>query len=229
VPDADPITIIVADDEWSWRESVVSVVSRRGDVDVVGQAETAEEALRLVGRLRPRVALVDLEMPAMGGVELTRRIRNLHAETLVLVFTVSRDERDVVEALRAGASGYLVKQDTRDPTRLCEVIRMAAEGGAVLTGKDSARIMRDIARREPPDPGAAYNLTRREREVLALLARGVTNRDIANAMTITEQSVKNHVGNVLTKLGAGNRTEAAAIAHRDGLIATTGDRRGTQS
>jgi DNA-binding NarL/FixJ family response regulator len=218
VPDAGPITIIVAGDEWSWRESVVSVVSRRGDVDVVGQAETAEEALRLVGRLHPRVALIDLQMPSMGGVELARRIREQHPETIVLVFTVSRDERDVVEALSAGASGYLVKQDTRDPTRLCEVIRMAAEGGAVLTGRDSARIVRDIARREPPDPGAAYGLTRREREVLALLARGVTNRDIAGALTITEQSVKNLVRNILAKLRAGNRTEAAAIAHREGLI-----------
>jgi DNA-binding NarL/FixJ family response regulator len=213
-----PVSVIVADDEWAWRESVVSVLARRDDVDVVGQAETAEEALRLVARLRPRVALVDLEMPAMRGVELTRHIRERHPDTLVLVFTVSRDQGDVIQALRAGASGYLVKQDTRDPARLCEVIRMAAEGGAVVTGRGAAELVRSIASREPPDPAAAYGLTRREREVLALLATGLRNREIARQLTITEQSVKNHVRNILSKLEAETRTEAAAIAHRDGLV-----------
>jgi DNA-binding NarL/FixJ family response regulator len=212
------VSVIVADDEWAWRESVVSVLSRRGDVDVVGQAETAEDALRLVGRLHPRVVLVDLEMPVMRGVALTRRIRDEHPGTFVLIFTVSRREDDIVEALRAGASGYLVKQDTRDPTRLSEVIRMAAEGGAVLTGRGAAELVRSIARRDPPNPAARFRITPREQDVLRLLVNGARNRDIALGLTITEQSVKNHVRSILAKLGADNRTEASAIAHREGLV-----------
>jgi two-component system, NarL family, response regulator LiaR len=212
------IPVIVADDEWAWRESIVSVLSRRDDIDVVGQAETAEDALRLVGRLHPRVVLVDLEMPLMRGVELTRRIRDEHPGTFVLIFTVSRSEYDIVEALRAGASGYLVKQDTRDPTRLSEVIHMAAEGGAVLTGRGAAELVRSIARRDPPSPAARFGITPREQDVLRLLVNGARNRDIALGLTITEQSVKNHVRRILAKLGADNRTEASAIAHREGLV-----------
>jgi len=215
--DARAVTVVVADDEWAWRESIVSVLSRREGVEVLGQAETAEDALRLVGRLHPHVALVDLEMPNMRGVELTRRIRDQHPETFVLVFTVSRTEEDVVEALQAGASGYLVKQDTRDPTRLCEVIRLAADGGAVLTGHGAAELVRRIARRRPPDPAAECGLTPRERDVLALVARGARNREIAHSLTITEQSVKNHVRSILAKLGAKNRTEATVIAQRLGI------------
>jgi DNA-binding NarL/FixJ family response regulator len=217
-----PVSVVVCDDEWAWRESVVSVLSRRPDVTVVGQADSAEEAIRLVSRLHPDVLLVDLEMPQMRGVELTRHVRDHHPGTHVLVFTVSREPTDVVDALAAGASGYVVKQDTRDPGLLLDVIRMAANGGAVLPGPGAAALVRDIARRDPPDPAAAYGLTRREREVLAVVARGASNREVARRLTITEQSVKNHVRNILAKLHARNRTEAAAIAHRLGLVADEG-------
>lgn len=221
MPDRDgssTVTVVVCDDEWAWRESVVSVLSRRADVTVLGQADSAEEAIRLVGRLHPDVLLVDLEMPRMRGVELTRHVRDHHPGTYVLVFTVSREPSDVVDALAAGASGYVVKQDTRDPDLLSDVIRLAADGGAVLPGPGAAALIRDIARREPPDPAAGYGLTRREREVLAVVAGGASNRDVARRLTITEQSVKNHVRNILAKLHARNRTEAAAIAHRLGIV-----------
>jgi DNA-binding NarL/FixJ family response regulator len=218
------VSVVVCDDEWAWRESVVSVLSRRADVTVLGQADSAEEAIRLVGRLHPDVLLVDLEMPRMRGVELTRHVRDHHPDTYVLVFTVSRDPTDVVDALAAGASGYVVKQDTRDPDLLCDVIRMAAGGGAVLPGPGAAALIRDIARRDPPDPAAGYGLTRREREVLAIVAGGASNRDVARQLTITEQSVKNHVRNILAKLRARNRTEAAAIAHRLGIVEDEGPR-----
>jgi DNA-binding NarL/FixJ family response regulator len=218
------VSVVVCDDEWAWRESVVSVLSRRADVTVLGQADSAEEAIRLVARLRPDVLLVDLEMPRMRGVELTRHVRERHPDTYVLVFTVSRDPTDVVDALAAGASGYVVKQDTRDPDLLSDVIRMAAGGGAVLPGPGAAALIRDIARRDPPDPAAGYGLTRREREVLAIVAGGASNRDVARQLTITEQSVKNHVRNILAKLHARNRTEAAAIAHRLGIVDDEGSR-----
>lgn len=221
-PEPPPVSVVVCDDEWAWRESVVSVLSRRADVTVLGQADSAEEAIRLVRRLHPDVLLVDLEMPRMRGVELTRHVRDNHPGTYVLVFTVSRDSTDVVDALAAGASGYVVKQDTRDPAVLCDVIRMAANGGAVLPGPGAAALIRDIARRDPPDPAAGYGLTRREREVLAVVAGGASNRDVAAQLTITEQSVKNHVRNILAKLHARNRTEAAAIAHRLGIAEDEG-------
>src|SRR5437773_374513 len=105
------VTVVVADDEWAWRESLVSVLGRAPDMRVLGAAETAERALELVGEHAPRVALIDLEMPVMGGVALTRAIRSEHPQTAVLVFTVSRSGADLVDVLRAGASGYLVKQD----------------------------------------------------------------------------------------------------------------------
>jgi DNA-binding NarL/FixJ family response regulator len=224
-PAPSPVSVVVCDDEWAWRESVVSVLSRRADVTVLGQADSAEEAIRLVGRLHPDVLLVDLEMPRMRGVELTRHVRDNHPGTHVLVFTVSRDPTDVVDALAAGASGYVVKQDTRDPALLSDVIRLAADGGAVLPGPGAAELVRDIARRDPPDPAAGYGLTRRERQVLAVVAGGASNRDVAAQLTITEQSVKNHVRNILAKLHARNRTEAAAIAHRLGIADEEGGSR----
>ena len=225
MPDTASVTVVVCDDEWAWRESVVSVLSRRDDLAVVGQADSAEEALRLVNCLRPRVVLADLEMPGMDGVELTRQIRDDHPDTYVLVFTVSRDADDIIDALAAGASGYLVKQDTTDPTDLAEVIQRAAQGGVVLPGREAAAIVRDIARRDPPDPAAKYHLTRREREVLILVAKGAANRDISVELRIAEQSVKNHVRGVLAKLGAKNRTEAARIAYELGIVRRCGEPR----
>jgi two-component system, NarL family, nitrate/nitrite response regulator NarL len=214
--------VLVADDEWPWRESVASVLSRAPDLDVVAQAATTSEAFRLVAETTPDVALVDLQMPEDGGIALTRRIRARHPGTRVLVFTVSRDADDAVQVLRAGSSGYVVKQETRDPRRLCELVRLAADGGAVVTCDDAVGLMTGIARRDPPDPLAAYRLTRRERDVLVGMARGLTNRQIAEQLTITEQSVKNHVRNVLAKLQVPNRAAAAALVHERRLMERAG-------
>jgi DNA-binding NarL/FixJ family response regulator len=212
------IPVVVAEDEWHYREALVSVLARASDIEVVGEAGDAEKALQLVQRTRPGVVLLDLNMPEMGGLELTRRIRELRPETAVIVFTVSRDETDVLGALAAGASGYLVKQETRDASRLYEAIRVVAAGGTLLSGSDAQRLVQSLARRGPVDPAARYRLTRREREVLLHVADGSSNRQIADALVITEQAVKNHVGNVLRKLDAPNRTAAAAIARREGLV-----------
>ena len=209
---------IVADDWWEWRGSVGHAIATQPDIELAGEAETAEQALLLVEQVRPDVLLADLELPEMGGVELTAIVRSRFPNTAVLVFTVHADERHVMDALRAGASGYLVKGETRTPARLCEAIRLAADGGALLTLRQGRRIVTDIARRRPEDAKARYGLTPRELEVLAHLARGRSNRQIATELVITEQSTKNHVSHILAKLGATSRAEAIARTHTERLI-----------
>ena len=216
----DRIAVVVADDEWHYREAVVHVLSRADDMEVVGEAATAEEALALVAREAPAVALVDLQMPEMGGLELARRIRAEHAGTAVVIFTVSRDESDVLEALRTGASGYLVKQETRDPGRLYEAVRVAASGATLLSPGGARELIEKLAHRGSADPADEFGLTKRECEVLRLLADGASNRQIAMTLVISEQAIKNHVGSVLRKLGVSNRTAAAAVARRAGLTSS---------
>ena len=210
--------VVVADDWWEWRGSVGHAIAGAPDIELVAEAETAEQALLMVGQHRPDVLLVDLELPRMGGVELTRLVRDRFPQTAVLVFTVHADEAHVLDALRAGASGYLVKGETRTPARLCEAIRLAADGGALLTLRHGREIVADIANRRSNEGRARYGLTARELEVLGHLARGLSNRQIAEALVITEQSTKNHVSHVLSKLGAASRAEAVARAHTERLV-----------
>lgn len=215
--DLPSIPVVIAEDEWHYREALAAALSRVPDIRVVAACETAEASLAAVAEARPAVALVDLELPQMGGLELSRRIQADHPETAVVIFTVSRQEEHVLEALRAGASGYLIKQETTDAARLAEAIRIVASGGTLLSTRAARELVQRLARRPPPDPAAEYGLTRREREVLALLTEGASNRQIGGELNITEQAVKNHVGSILRKLDAPNRTAAAATARREGL------------
>ena len=214
-----PIKVLLADDNALFREGMVALLNRCGGVQVVGQAKDAAEAVRKATLLRPDVVLMDLAMPLGGGVEATRRILEERPEQAICILTVSEQETDLYAAIRAGARGYQVK--TVGLEDLCQTIRVLAEGGSVVTPHLAARLLEEFAKlvqnvRE--GPSEAEKLTPREREVLELVARGASNKEIAAKLVIAETTVKVHLRNILDKLQLRNRQQAAAFAVQEGLV-----------
>ncbi len=212
-----PIRIVVADDHPVVREGLVAILNTQPDFTVVGEASTGTEAVRLITERRPDVALLDLEMPEMDGVEVLQRVREAQTGTQVVVFTAFDADERILAAVRAGAQGYLLKGAPRE--EVFRAIRVVHEGGSLLQPIVASRLLRQVQgggeHDEAPSPLQA--LTAREEEVLRLLMRGLQNKEIAAELVVTERTVKFHVSSILTKLGAGNRTEAVAIANRHGL------------
>jgi NarL family two-component system response regulator LiaR len=206
------IRIVVADDHAVVRQGLRSFLGLQDDMEVVGEAEDGAQAVEAVERLGPDVVLVDLVMPGVDGVEAIRRIHELRPETRIIVLTSYADDSKVVPAVRAGAAAYLLKDV--QPAELAAAIRTVAAGGALLASAVTARVLEEIVGGGAADPG----LTAREREVLGLLARGLTNRQIATELVVSEKTVKTHVSNVLGKLGLPDRTQAALYAVREGLV-----------
>jgi DNA-binding NarL/FixJ family response regulator len=182
---------------------------------VVGEAGDGREALAQVAALRPDVVVMDLLMPVMDGVAATRAIRAAYPEVEVVALTSVLEDRMVVDAVEAGAAGYLLKE-TR-PDDLFEAVRAAARGEVRLDPRAQQRLMREL-RAPKPDPDANEALTERERDVLRHLARGATNKAIAQALGVGEATVKTHVSNLLAKLGLKSRTQAALHALREGIV-----------
>ena len=205
------IRILVADDHAVVRQGLRAFLSLQEDMEVVGEAEDGEQAVAAAARLEPDVVLMDMVMPGVDGVEAIRRIRDVRPQTRVLVLTSYADDTKVVPAVRAGAAGYLLKDV--QPAELAAAIRTIAGGGALLAPAVTARVLAEIAAGGRPDPG----LTAREREVLGLLARGLTNRQIAAELVLSEKTVKTHVSSILGKLGLPDRTQAALYAVREDL------------
>jgi DNA-binding NarL/FixJ family response regulator len=181
------------------------------ELEVVGEAENGEEALRLAMRLEPDVVLMDLVMPVMDGVKATRAIRRGLPDTQVVALTSVLEDASVTGAVRAGAIGYLLKNTGGD--ELCRAIKAAAEGQVQLAPEAAARLMREVSAPENPEA-----LTERETDVLKLVARGMANKQIARNLFIGEKTVKTHVSNILLKLGVNSRTQAALHAARTGLV-----------
>jgi DNA-binding NarL/FixJ family response regulator len=202
------VRILVADDHPMLREGLVAVLGTRPEFEVVGEAEDGEEVLRLAEKLRPDVILLDLEMPKVDGVEALRKLRERGLEARAIAFTAYDTDERIVGALRAGAKGYLLKGASRQ--EIFDAIRTVHAGGSLL-GPEAARRMLDHLER--PD-----DLTPRELEVIGLVSCGLSNAEIARSLYISERTVKFHVSSILGKLGARNRTEAARIAARKGLI-----------
>jgi DNA-binding NarL/FixJ family response regulator len=213
------IRLLITDDQSLFREGLRTLLSTRPEVEVVGEAANGEEALTLVERLHPDVVLMDLRMPVMDGIVATARIRDHWPAIPVLVLTTFDDDASLFGALRAGAAGYLLK-DVSSETLLAAVTA-AARGEAFLQSTVTGRVVAAFARlMENGGPRAdalVMPLSPREREILALLGTGSSNKEIADRLCLAEGTVKNHVTNILTKLDVRDRTQAALRARQLGL------------
>jgi DNA-binding NarL/FixJ family response regulator len=201
---SDGLRVVLADDHHMFREGLRFTLSREPDVEVVAEAATGVDAVRLVGELDPDVVVMDLAMPELGGLAATRRLTELGARTRVLVLTMSEDDDSVFAALRAGAGGYLVKG--ADPDQVISAVRAVARGHAVFGPHLAVRMLTFFA--DPRGPAELPGLSPREREVLGLLADGMSNADIGRALFISPITVRNHVSSIFAKLQVTNRHQA---------------------
>jgi len=221
---ADPIRILVVDDHAVVREGLRAFLALQDGFEIVGEAVDGEEAIAKAAELEPDVILMDLVMPKLDGVSAMRELRSRgeggrgsHARVIVL--TSFLDEDRLLPALEAGAAGYLLKNS--QPAELARAVRAAHAGEAIIDPTAAARLvdaLSDQDRRRPAAAGALDQLTGRERDVLALIARGRSNKRIALELGISEKTVKTHVGHLLAKLGVDDRTQAAVLAVEQGLL-----------
>ncbi|MFC0680426.1 response regulator [Lysobacter korlensis] len=209
--------VVLADDQDLMRGGLKVILESEPGMTVVGEARTGDDAVRLVAELEPDVICLDVQMPDVDGLEAARRIAALGSRTAVLILTTFDRDDYLFEALRAGASGFLLKNAS--PEKLIEAVQTVAAGDALLAPDVTRRVIQRFAsgRVAVPDP-AVDSLTEREREVLGLVAKGMTNAEIARALFLGEATVKTHVSKVLLKLGLRDRIHAVVYAHERGLM-----------
>jgi NarL family two-component system response regulator LiaR len=208
------IRILIADDHAVVREGLCSFVSTQPDMEVVGQAEDGIEAVHKVRSLQPDVILLDLVMPRQGGIETIRQVKEEIPEARILVLTSFAEEEKIFPAIKAGALGYLLKDSS--PEQLLRSIRDVYRGESSLHPSIALKVIREINQSSDLPP-TEEPLTERELEVLKLVARGLSNQEIAEELVITERTVGTHVSNILDKLHLANRTQAALYALKEGL------------
>ena len=213
------LDVLIADDQQMVRAGFRMILEAEADVRVVAEAGDGEEALRAARRTRPAVVVMDIRMPVLDGVAATRRLlTELDPPPYVVIVTTFDDDENLYEALRAGASGFLLKN--APPEQLVEAIRAAAAGEGLLSTSVTRRVIAELARRspgEPSRPGVLEDLTARELEVLRLMARGLSNAEIAEELVITPGTAKTHVSRILMKLGLRDRVQAVVLAYETGL------------
>ena len=215
-----PIKILLVDDQPLFREGLRTLLSVHSDFEVIGEAANGQEAINLARSHGPSVVLMDLQMPVLDGVAATRRLREENPDCRVIVLTTFDDDEMVFDGLRAGAVGYLLKDAPSE--KLAEAIRVAARGETFLQPSVAAKVVAEFARltRKTAEPSSSLTeaLSERELEILRLITKGASNREIADKLFLAEGTVKNHVTNILGKLGVRDRTQAAIKAKDMKLI-----------
>ena len=215
-----PVSVVVVDDQQLVRAGFHALLGSDPDIDVVGEAANGIEALEVGGACKPDVVLMDVRMPEMDGLEATRRLLADNPATRVLILTTFDLDEYVYEALRAGASGFLLK-DT-PPEELVEAITIVARGDALLAPSITRRVIEEFVRRPPASarkvPPELEELTAREREMLRYIARGLSNAEIAKAAFVSETTVKTHVAHILMKLRLRDRVQAVVYAYENGVV-----------
>ncbi|MFG2938071.1 response regulator [Streptomyces sp. NPDC048282] len=222
---SSPIRVVIADDQQMVRQGFTVLLNAQPGIEVVGQAVDGLDAVVQVAELTPDVVLMDIRMPELGGIEATRRIVGERPHIKVLVLTTFDLDEYVYEALRAGASGFLLKDASAD--NLAEAVRVVAAGDALLAPGVTRRLIAQFSQLDgggvrAPLKSRVADLTERETEVLALIAQGLSNAEIAERLVVAEQTVKTHVGRILVKLGLRDRTQAAVFAYESGLVRPSG-------
>jgi len=212
----DAIRVILADDHNMVRIGLKAYFSTLDDIQIVGEAGTGEQAVRLAAELAPDVVLMDLLMPGMDGVEATRQVKQVSPRTQVIVVTSYHEDEHIFPAIRAGALSYVLKDI--DPDDLADAIRLAAAGEAVINPRVGARLVKELHGQRDESINPFTELTEREMEVLRQIAAGKSNHEIAQALVISEKTVKTHVTNLLSKLQLSDRTQAAVYAWQEGIV-----------
>lgn len=212
--------VMLVDDHALFREGLRMIISNQPDMDVVGEASDGFEAIIMAGELIPDLILMDIQMPVFDGIEAARRIKKDLPSTIIVMLTVRDDEEKLFEAIKSGAQGYLLKQmNSHD---LVDMLRQAIRGDAAIPPRLASRMLDEFRRMSqlvPADAtGESLQLSPREQEVLGLVARGQSDKEIANSLTLSLHTVKTHLRNILSKLQVGGRHEAARIAREKGII-----------
>ena len=213
------ILVLLADDHRMLREGLRRSLTEEG-FDIVGEAENGEQAVQMAAELQPDVVLMDVSMPEMDGVDATRAIRSTQTSTQVIMLTMHADKEVLAEAIRAGASGYLVKDCSTD--EVAEAVRMAVKGDTALSPQLAATMLDEVRRLDVPDTSEEDRvITKREEEVLQLIADGCSTPEVAEQLYISQKTVKNHLASIYQKLDARDRTQAVLQAVRMGIVHLT--------
>jgi DNA-binding NarL/FixJ family response regulator len=213
-----PIRLLLVDDHGLFRKGLVSLLQREREFQVIGEAEDGAEAIRKAKQLKPDLVLMDIHMPGTDGIEATRRIREMLPSTRVVILTVSEDDKDLFEGIKCGAHGYLSKK--LEPEELYAMLRGVFQGEAPISRTTASKILNEFAVQARRKAAAQLEeeLSAREKDVLQSLATGLTNKEIGNKLGIAENTVKNHLKNILSKLHLENRVQAATFALQKGFV-----------
>jgi len=210
------ITILIVDDHEVVRQGLIAYLEAQPDFKVVGEASSGDEAIKMAMDFLPDVMLMDLVMSGMGGVQATRKVKDVTPRTQIVVLTSYHQDEFIFPALQAGAISYILKDVMMED--LVDAIRKAAQGEAVLHPRVAERVIQEINGAQKAVYNSFMDLTNREMEILRLIARGLSNSDIAEGLVISENTVKGHVSNILSKLHLADRTQAAVFAWEQGLV-----------